>query len=1002
MLGTAALVAGILAERQLAAVRAGAAYPTISGPTRLYALAIVLMLLAWAGGGTTRGLPVRARGTGIRPRRARGTKALRIALCLGATALSLYSTARLRAADFEGPWAWGWLAAVLIFLGASAGHRFEGLRAPRTASPPDRRRWLDAVAILLLLGVAVAFRFHRLGDWAAGLHGDEGEVGLDALSAVEKGFPPAFQLGFGDQLHLYTWGVAAGMKLFGTGLLGLKAFSSFVGALTVIPLYGLARLWFGRRAALLCGGFLAVSEGAVHYSRIEFSNSTNPLFLALGFYLLFRALRTGHALDWVLTGYSFMGAVLFYQGGRLSPFLLAGTLGFALVARPVALGVLAGRRGRRATLRKELARAWRYALPVSLLILASVCLVAPFAARAADRWTQFNERAKEKVVFGSPDLMAQQYDVDHRPLLLELLLPAPTHGPSPSPGGEPKRPAVQLASDGFWPRVLWGQLTTVLSMFTLRGDGSMVFDLGVPITTPPETLFLILGLAWSIYRWRDVRFSCLSIWFWATVVAGGVLTINQPYLPRLVGFLPAVALLTGSALDRWCAELARLGRRLGFPRSSAAVALLLGVGTVAAAGRWSFARYFDGFLGSRPFRDNTGLSRFVRETNEAMAREGRPPARFLNFGGALWTYGVNAFLNVDARGKDAENVADDLPVALVGNGDLVFMVWEPHRPYLEVLRRLYPVRTEGDYSYVTHMFRWVRVKSEDLAALRSVEATYRGADGRELRRREGLLAGGVPPPDGLVYPVAATYVSGLLVPAGGVAGAFVLEGGAGRLDVGGRSLPLGPDETAFRLSRGLHPIRLDLVLAAPGRAPRLLFRSDDGPFGSLPRHLLFSGAAPSVWHGEVGLAAADWADARPGRALSAPDPVGSRSDWFLSFRNGAALLGAGVLRVAGDAGTVVDWTADVDVTKGGTYTFELESSGGSFLRVDGALALDNRDAASESRSCLSQVELSPGRHKLELRHHLAGWPGTLELFVTPPGGERALIPWPEEDANRAP
>lgn len=1001
MLGTAALVAGILAERQLASVRAGAPDSTISGPTRLYALAIVLMLLAWAGGGTTRGLPVRARGAGARLRRGQGTKALRIALGLGATGLSLFSTARLRAADFEGPWAWGWLAGVLILLGASVGHRFEGLSAPRTASSRDRRGWLDALSILLLLAVAIAFRFHRLGDWAAGLHGDEGEVGLDALSAVEKGFPAAFQHGFGDQLHLYTWGVAAGMKLFGTGLLGLKAFSAFVGALTVIPLYGLARLWFGRRAALLCGGFLAVSEGAVHYSRIEFSNSTNPLFLALGFYLLFRALLSGHALDWVLTGYSFMGAVLFYQGGRLSPFLLAGTLGFALVARPLALGALAGRKGRRATLRRELARAWRYVVPVSVLVLASICLVAPFAARAADAWAQFNERAKEKMVFGSPGLMAQQYDADHQPLLLHLLLPVPTHGPTAPPGSEPVSPFVTLTSDGFWPRVLWGQLTIVLSMFTLRGDGSMVFDAAVPITTPPETLFLILGLAWSIYRFRDVRFSCLSIWFWATVVAGGVLTINQPYLPRLVGFLPAVALLTGSALDRWCAELARLGRRLGFPRSAAAIALLLGLATVAAAGSWSFARYFDGFIGSRPFRDNTGLSRFVRETNEAMAREGRPPARFLNFGGALWTYGVNAFLNVDARGKDAENVADDLPVAIVGNGDLLFLVWEPHRPYLEVLRRLYPVRSEGDYSYGGHLFRWVRVKSEDLSALRSVEATYRGADGRQTRRREDLLVRGGAPPGGLVYPVTATYVSGLLVPAGGVEGAFRLEGGAGRLDVGGQSFPLGPDETAFRLSRGLHPIRLDLVVPVPGRAPRLLFRSGDGPFGTVPRRLLFSGAVPAVWHGEVGLAALDWADARPGQALSGPDPVGSRTDWFLSFRNGAALLGADVLRVSGVAGTVVDWAADVDVTKGGTYTFELESSGGSFLRVDGALALDNRDSGSQARSCVSQVELFPGRHRLELRHHVTGWPGTLELFVTPPGGERGLVPWPEESVGQA-
>src|SRR5439155_13127992 len=78
---------------------------------------------------------------------------------------------------------------------------------------------------------------------------------------------------------------AAGvMRLAGTDLGAERLGVALIGALTVIPIYGLAREAWGRAAAALAASAWATTAVAIHYSRISDINMTTGFAWAVCFY----------------------------------------------------------------------------------------------------------------------------------------------------------------------------------------------------------------------------------------------------------------------------------------------------------------------------------------------------------------------------------------------------------------------------------------------------------------------------------------------------------------------------------------------------------------------------------------------------------------------------------------------------------------------------------------------------------------------------------------------
>ncbi|HEY0068535.1 MAG TPA: glycosyltransferase family 39 protein, partial [Chloroflexia bacterium] len=94
------------------------------------------------------------------------------------------------------------------------------------------------------------------------------------------------------------------MHVVGAGLAGARVGVALVGALAVVPVYGLARLLRGRVAAAVAAFGWATSPVAIHYSRISIVNITTATFWAVCFYFLLHGLRTHRPMSFALSGLS--------------------------------------------------------------------------------------------------------------------------------------------------------------------------------------------------------------------------------------------------------------------------------------------------------------------------------------------------------------------------------------------------------------------------------------------------------------------------------------------------------------------------------------------------------------------------------------------------------------------------------------------------------------------------------------------------------------------------
>lgn len=981
---------------------------------RLYAAGIVAMVLAWRGTYRNRSLlsPDSLAPLDVtRSRRAVGGLH-RYGLALAALGINVYSVARLRSGGYDDPaGAWGWAASLAVLLLAFVGHRPHVPAAEadgsdveeRTDFRPSRRTELATCLAIFALGLAL--RLHRLGDWTTGMHGDEGEVGVDALKILEGNHVSPFLSGWFGQPNFYYWGVALGMKAFGTSLAGLRAFSALSGALMILPFYFLVRRWFGVRTATVASVFLAVSDVAVHFSRQEFSNITTPLFLVTGFFFFFRGLSDGRTLNFVLAGYAHMLCMYFYLGGRLTPILLAAFFLYLFALMPVvrfldvyrelrrSLPGLTRRQAASRAIGSEVDRLLPYLKNhVPVYVLSCVCFAGPWLAYYSDNRELWNARVREKIIFNQPERMEAQHGATHDPLYVGLALPR-TGDALPLPVAFTKSPvSVKLARDGFWPRVVWRQVQSTLSILTHRFDASSVYTFTLePVAKPTEAALIILGIAWALWRWRDTRMGLLSIWFWSTVLVGGALTIDAPYMARLIGIVPVLAVFAAIPASRLAAALADFvatrvrppfGKRIG--EAVSATALL---GLLAFLTWQNYSDYYRRYLALRPFPEPTGQALFVRQMREQAAAERRPTPKFYSLGAhhVYWGYGVNRFLNYGTPGQDMANPSNELPV-VDDDRDIVFMVWPGNEQYLPVIKAYYPEGVETPFHYgppgsTSPLFISYRVQKEQLDAQRVLLATYVPASGRTVERREtGLGSAAKPPPSGLIYPVDARWAGSLIAPAYGLYRFHVESPSDADLSIDGTRVPTA--EGPVVLGRGVHEVSLRGTL--PDDRARIVVRW--GAVGTaletISSRFLWTGPG-RAFAGEIRSLGEDPFGSHEGET-DTPEAVQRRIDGFLGFRDSPSAVGGG-------GSFVGTWTGKLTIADAGLHRFQVFSNGDSTVSIDGKLVVDNRHGGSSPIEAGGTKELSAGTHEVELRYVWTAGVGYLEVYWEPPGGRKSIL-----------
>jgi sugar lactone lactonase YvrE len=574
---------------------------------------------------------------------------------------------------------------------------------------------------------------------------------------------------------------------------------------------------------------------------------------------------------------------------------------------------------------------------------------------------------------------------------------------------EPTALSVEVAPDGLWPRVLWDQLTTTLSIFTYRRDASSVYTFtGEPVAKPIEAALLILGIAWALWRWRDTRMAILSGWFWSSIIVGGVLTIDAPYMARLVGIIPVMAIFAALPVSKLAAEFLRFVRiasayvrDLRWRRIVRGTSRVFGASAVGALllylGLQNYSDYFTRYITSYSFAEVTGQSAFVQQMNTQLAAEGRPSALYYDAGTYVifWAHGDNRFLNHGVPGNDMVNASDDLPIVGNGNRDAVFMVWDNNSQYLSVLKSYYPDGIEAPYQYgPTHLFTSFRVKKETIDARRVSIATYTPAVGDPIQREEPGLGTTMPPPAGLTYPVQASWTGGLYAPQFGryrfsldmpEDAQFVIDG----------TPVLTTTETEMHaeanliLARGIHDVELRGVLNGEASKVQLEWQTGGQASAPVPSEYLWYGPGRGllgqVWQITPDLTGPGWDAAQANLPASAI----TRLDGFLGFRDTQGALVGGPFTAV--------WKGDLTVPQSGNYNFESYSNGDSVILIDGAVVVDsstNTDstvAKDQPKTTKGDVSLTGGNHSIEVRYKWAAGTGYLEVYWTTPDGNRAML-----------
>src|SRR3989339_552221 len=97
------------------------------------------------------------------------------------------------------------------------------------------------VILILIIAIAIFFRFWQFGSIPPGLYQDEAMNGADALSSLKTGNFSVFYQNNNGREGMIVWLDALAIKALGTQPWALRLFPALAGVLAVLGLYFLAK-----------------------------------------------------------------------------------------------------------------------------------------------------------------------------------------------------------------------------------------------------------------------------------------------------------------------------------------------------------------------------------------------------------------------------------------------------------------------------------------------------------------------------------------------------------------------------------------------------------------------------------------------------------------------------------------------------------------------------------------------------------------------------------------
>ncbi|MHB8136552.1 MAG: glycosyltransferase family 39 protein [Anaerolineaceae bacterium] len=375
-----------------------------------------------------------------------------------------------------------------------------------------RNFYLEVGAVTAITLLAFVLRVAYLDRYPPSMHGDEGEIGMEALRFLGIGEPISpMGIGWGPLPNLYFLWEAGFIAVFGRNLIGLRLVSALFGTACIPLVYLIGKRSWGKVAGFTGAWLIAVSSLNIQYSRLAINNIHTLFFMLLFIWLFLQSNfddpsktkeeTTTNDAGWSdnqkfrITPYIAMGvagamAQYMYIGSRLIPIVAFFIILYQLFRKRINL------------------------VQISVMLISALLVFAPLGLDYLRNPDQFISRLSTVSIL-NPANIQNNYGLDAT--LSNSLL-----------------------------KILVSQFDKNLGFFLQSGDAGSFYFQSIPAFDLITAVLFWLGLGVILARPKRLPELTVIIWFFIGIILAGVITNDSPNSTRLL-ILTAVSYLCGGA-----------------------------------------------------------------------------------------------------------------------------------------------------------------------------------------------------------------------------------------------------------------------------------------------------------------------------------------------------------------------------------------------------------------------------------------------------------------------
>jgi 4-amino-4-deoxy-L-arabinose transferase-like glycosyltransferase len=450
------------------------------------------------------------------------------------------------------------------------------------------------------------------------------------------------------------------VSIFGRTATAVRLVSVILGTLAVLAAYLFTREVFDRTKAWVAAGLLATLPLNVHFSRLGVDNIIDSLSTATILWLLVRGMKRGSSLYFLAAGILGGLCLATYPGTRLAPILGLLCLGYAGLRK---LDFLKTQRRN-----------------IVIYILAIAITAAPFLGTFYSHPKDFSIRMSTEGIFQNNVFQGE----------------------------------LQNGKTVF--EVLSGQFLKSSLVFIATSAPLNFFNSPKPYSTPIAAVFFMLGMFYTLWHIKDVRYLTIFIWFWTAIILGSTITSGPPTSQRMLMSTSPLVIITAVGVSKVVEKIPQDKQLPGRVASG----LLLGF--VLFVGYQNTNFYFNDYRIGGYFEDPTNeLTYETRTFISPLHTTGRfyliaeptvPYLLFANFN----------YFSPDVEKAYFNDVTLQTVAALPKDKDALFIATAGRQTDMELLRRLIP---GGEWREVKRrnqpdklLFSVYKVKQSDIQAIK--------------------------------------------------------------------------------------------------------------------------------------------------------------------------------------------------------------------------------------------------------------------------------------------